>query len=65
MQVKPGYWDIPQMQKQNITLELLEPGAIIGVSEILSSVSCPTAIASKESSYLTIKVSDFLKLLSE
>lgn len=44
MQVKPGYWDIPQMQKQNITLELLEPGAIIGVSEILSSVSCPTAI---------------------
>jgi HlyB family type I secretion system ABC transporter len=47
------------------TLELLEPGAIIGVSEILRGVSCSTAIASTESVCLTLKVEDFFNLLSE
>ncbi len=47
------------------TLELLEPGAIIGVTEILRGVSCSTAIASHESTCLTIKAGDFLKLLSD
>lgn len=47
------------------TLEKLEPGAIIGVTGIIRSCPCETAIASTESVCLTLKVSDFQELLSQ
>jgi signal-transduction protein with cAMP-binding, CBS, and nucleotidyltransferase domain len=45
------------------TLELLEPGAIIGAASIVRGVLSETAIASTESICLTLKKSDFLALL--
>ncbi len=45
------------------TLELLEPGAIIGAASIVRGVGCETAIASTESICLTLKAADFLALL--
>jgi HlyB family type I secretion system ABC transporter len=45
------------------TLELLEPGAIIGAASIVRGVKSETAIASTESICLTLKAADFLALL--
>lgn len=45
------------------TLELLEPGAIIGAASIVRGVRSETAIASTESICLTLKAADFLALL--
>ncbi|MCV3217120.1 peptidase domain-containing ABC transporter [Plectonema radiosum NIES-515] len=45
------------------TLELLEPGAIIGAASIVRGVLSETAIASTESICLTLKAADFLALL--
>ncbi|WP_109013236.1 type I secretion system permease/ATPase [Nostoc commune] len=45
------------------TLQLLEPGEIIGWTSLLRRVPCETAIASVETLCLTLKASDFLSLL--
>ncbi|MBF2067241.1 MAG: peptidase domain-containing ABC transporter [Calothrix sp. C42_A2020_038] len=47
------------------TLLRLEPGAIIGVTSIIRNVPCETAISSGESVFLTLKVSDFIELLTK
>lgn len=52
----------PRTQKP-ITLNLLQPGAVIGWTGLVRGVPCETAIASLESICLTIPASDFLDLL--
>ncbi len=47
------------------TLERLEAGAVIGATSIIRNVPCETVIASVESVCLTIKVSDFIELLTK
>lgn len=45
------------------TLEILEPGAIIGATGIIRGVPCESAIASCESVCFTLKTADFSELL--
>lgn len=52
----------PRTQKP-VTLELMQPGAIIGWVGLVRGVPCETAIASRESICLTISASEFLALL--
>lgn len=51
--------------KMPITLEKLEPGAVIGWTGIVREVSCETAIASTEVICLTLATADFLTLLGQ
>ncbi|MBW4580253.1 MAG: peptidase domain-containing ABC transporter [Tildeniella nuda ZEHNDER 1965/U140] len=46
-----------------VTLERLQPGAIIGWAGLVRGVACETAIASTETICLTLAASDFLQLL--
>ena len=50
---------------QPLTLEKLQPGAILGWAGLLRGVPCETAIASVESICLTLPAHNFLKLLTE
>lgn len=52
----------PRTQRP-VTLQLLQPGAILGWIGLLRGVPCETAIASSESICLTIAATDFLALL--
>jgi ATP-binding cassette subfamily B protein len=52
----------PRTQKP-VTLELMQPGAIIGWVGLVRGTPCETAIASRESICLTISASEFLALL--
>lgn len=52
----------PRTQRP-ITLQLLQPGAILGWVGLLRGVPCETVIASSESICLTIAAADFLALL--
>jgi HlyB family type I secretion system ABC transporter len=45
------------------TLQLLQPGSILGWTSLLRGVPCETAIASIETLCLTLKAADFLTLL--
>jgi subfamily B ATP-binding cassette protein HlyB/CyaB len=48
-----------------ITLELLEPGAILGEISLLREVACETAIASTEVICLTINATQYLRLFTQ
>ncbi len=52
----------PRTQKP-VTLELMQPGAIIGWVGLVRGIPCETAIASRESICLTISASEFLAIL--
>ncbi|MBD2775712.1 peptidase domain-containing ABC transporter [Iningainema tapete] len=54
----------PQSTIAPVTLERLEPGAIIGAVGTIRNTACETAIASTDSICLTLKVSDFQQLLA-
>ena len=45
------------------TLQLLQPGAVLGWAGLIRGVACETAIASTEVMILTLKAADFLALL--
>lgn len=47
------------------TLQLLKPGAILGWVSLLRGVACETALASSESTCLTLSCADFLELLEQ
>ncbi len=47
------------------TLQLLKPGAVIGWASLVRGVACETAIASSESTCLTLQAADFWKLLEQ
>jgi HlyB family type I secretion system ABC transporter len=47
------------------TLAKLEKGAIIGATGIIRGVPCETALASTETIFLTLKISDFQELLAK
>lgn len=49
--------------KRPVTLERLEPGAVMGAISLLRGVSCETTTASLESICLTLSASEFLALL--
>lgn len=46
------------------TLQLLEPGAVLGWAALIRGVPCETAIASTEAICLTLPAADFLALLA-
>ena len=51
--------------KMPTTLQLLEPGAILGWVSLMRGVPCETAIASTEATWLTISSPDFLAFLDK
>lgn len=51
--------------KAPVTLQLLKPGAVLGWVSLVRGVACETAIASVETTCLTLKATDFLALLEQ
>lgn len=54
----------PLSQTVPETLQLLKPGAILGWVSLLRGIACETALASSESTCLTLPAADFLELLA-
>lgn len=48
-----------------VTLQLLQPGAILGWASIVRGIPCETAIASTETICLTLPTTDFLTLIKQ
>ena len=53
-----------KITQKPVTLELLEPGAIIGWLSLIRGVPCETAIASTESICLTFPTTEFLAVMA-